>query len=273
MSNRCCFFHAVSTLYNHSSIDALDHILSETEDLVAQIQYQRQLEAPFWYALMRDGGTVVHICRNLAGYFGSTPAAMVGRCLWPFLKNAHRAGVQALFSRCAETGEAASDVFPGRYGAQLGATVCRVPWCEDQLGDLVAMAWPLRRESAWAQFAFRSFDGLRISMLLDIRGCILNIDPVIAGRLGSTPRRLIGRRVFAMFPADKAKHRWAAFQNMVWTGQAIEWIETGESGVRYDNYMLPLFDERGQVKQGLVLAREQNRVFAEARPAEMIVID
>jgi len=277
MSNQSLFFQSISTLYHHRCATVLDYLLEETEGLVAQIQYQKQIQAPFWHLLLRADGTVVQLCRNLAGYFGEAPQSMANRSLWSFLmpdqpgqaqdltRQAHDLATQVL-----ETGQAVTHIFSTRYGGQCGVVCCRVPWLQEQLGDLVALFWPLTDEEAQAAFAFRSFDGLRTSMLLDTQGHVLVIDPILAQRLGTTPQMLAGQCIFERFPPDKVRQRWVSFQDVAWTGQPREWTETGDVGVCYDNYMLPVFGRNGHVVRVLALAREHGRAFVEAQVAEQV---
>jgi hypothetical protein len=270
MSQRLTFFRAVSTLFQNQCLDALDYCLAETDDLIAQIQYQKQVDAPFWHLLLRADGTVVQICRNFAGYFGETPQSLSGRSLWQFLMPDHPGQAQVLARQALETGLAVSRVFPTRYGGEFGVVCCRVPWLQQQLGDLVAMLWPLTDEGATAAFAFRSLDGLRVIMFLDIRGHILAVDPLLAGRLGRTPRLLAGCNLFELFPPDKARRRWASFQETAWTGRPVELLEKGETGVRYDLYKVPVFGHDGHVVRVLVLAREHQRAFQEVQASSAV---
>ena len=262
MSGHSLFFHSLSTLCHHRCASALDHILAETDDLIAQIRYQKQVEAPFWHVLLSGDGTVVQICQNFAGYFGQSPAAMAGRSMWRFIKCAFQVDVQAMIWQAMETGRAVYDTFPGRYGAQLGVVICGVPWHQERLGDVACLIWPLQQEAHWASFAFQPFDGLRVGMLLDDQGRILATDSAIACRLGGIPRQVVGHSLFELYPPGIQDGRLRAFQELVFTGCAAEWIERNGCGLSYDVFKLPVFDG-GEVTQALMLVREHDRAFVD----------
>ncbi len=261
MSQRLAFFRAVSILYQNQCLDALDYCLAETDHLIAQIEYQKQVDAPFWHLLLRADGTVVQICRNFAGYFGETPQSLGGRSFWQFLMPDHPGQAQALARQVLETGLAVSGVFLPGTVASSGWCAARCPGCSSKW----ATWWPcsgclrtsvLRRRSPPAP-------------LIDCGpSCSWTSGGMSWPWIRWWPAGWVGRPgcwpgaiCSSLFPPDKARRRWASFQETAWTGQPMEYLEEGETGVRYDMYKVPVFGHDGHVARVLVLAREQHRAF------------
>lgn len=274
MSKRRIFFDAVSTLYRYRDADALHHCITETEDLIAQIRYQQQLQAPFWTIFLRADGTIVQIDRNYACYFGHLPAEMVGQPIRRYVRTPLYARVANLIDGVLDIGQTATDVFPGRCGGQMGVVACPVPWPELGMGDLVGLIWPLGCREGWFRFAFRSFDGLRAVKVLDDQGRILAVSPECAAHLGTSPDAVLGESMYDHLPPAVARHRRERMQETVWTACPGDWVDRVGSS-EFDIYKIPFLDPLGGVDRVLLLARDRSPVpvAAPSRPLSVHLIE
>jgi len=252
MSKRL-FYQSVSTLYHRGCQQAIDHILTETDELLGQIQYQLQIEAPFWTIFLSEG-RVVQTCRNCAAYFGQMPDEMTGQPVWRFMKGESLAMAKGMMDQCQTTGDAVVEVFPGRYGGRLGVVICPLGFmCEE--GDTLGLVWPLPHQQSWFQFAFRSFAGLRGFMVMDSQGHMLTVDPTIAQRMGSAPAELQGHNYFDYTTPEHGQRQRAIIREAVWTGRPSTWIGGNGAGRQYEMFQVPFF-KCGAVDRVVILGRE-----------------
>ena len=179
MSNRALFFTSLETLLAYREEHALQFLLDESAVLIRDIQSRLQISAPFWSVFLRADGTVVQICRNMAGYFGQRRRDVAGQALRSFVREDQREMARDLTAAAMESGQVQTIAIPGRYGGQMGIVCCRLPWMSDTLGDILGLIWPLCSREAQARFAFRSFEGLRGFMVLDARGQIWAVDDTV----------------------------------------------------------------------------------------------
>ena len=101
-------------------------------------------------------------------------------------------------------------------------------------------------------------------LTLNRQAIVLEIDPVVAARLGYTPQQLVGKNLYAMMPPHRRGYRWAKHMTVVTTGKPLVCQDQGEQGHLYDMLLMPVI-RNGRVEQVMVFAAER-REFVEVLP-------
>ena len=93
------------------------------------------------------------------------------------------------------------------------------------------------------------------AMLVDREGVILKINETAAQRLGKTVDAMIGTELVGHFPPDLASYRKAWGDEVVRTGQLVE-FQDERAGQIYDTHAYPVFDGQGKVRAVAVYSRD-----------------
>ncbi len=92
-------------------------------------------------------------------------------------------------------------------------------------------------------------------LLVDKTMVILAGNDTLAKRIGKNIRDIIGKAFSDMFPADVAKKREAKIKEVIKTGKLVHFIDSRD-GVIFDNYIYPVFDEKGNVEMVAIFAMD-----------------
>ncbi len=93
------------------------------------------------------------------------------------------------------------------------------------------------------------------AILLDREGCIETINAVGARRLASTPEELVGRDVFALFPAEVSARRYAMFAGVCASSKPSRMVDRHGRNF-FETDMLPVIDANGEIERIAVYAQD-----------------
>jgi len=91
--------------------------------------------------------------------------------------------------------------------------------------------------------------------LIDASGTILAINTAAARRLRAGPLQMIGRCIYDFLPADVARTRKAAGEEVIRTGRPIA-LKDERMGRYFDSVVYPVCDEAGQVTRMVVYSHD-----------------
>ncbi|MBI5938516.1 MAG: PAS domain S-box protein [Betaproteobacteria bacterium] len=103
------------------------------------------------------------------------------------------------------------------------------------------------------------------AVLMAVDGNVLAINRIGAKRLKSTPEAIVGRNVYELFPPDLAASRRQMVDQVVRGRQPLI-AEDSRHGIQFEHHLYPIFDERGQVVQIALYAKD----ITETRQAQAI---
>ncbi len=123
--------------------------------------------------------------------------------------------------------------------------------------------------------------------LIDPNGVVLAMNDAGAEMLGMTPREILGRCIYDIFPADFTKARKTQVDAICLSGKPAHY-EDFRDGYWFDNRVYPVFDEHGKVsrlvthayniteskriQESLHQSEERYRTLAEASPDLIYII-
>jgi len=106
----------------------------------------------------------------------------------------------------------------------------------------------------------------RLIFILSRQATVIDVDPVIAQRLGCTREELIGQNPYSIMAPQRRAYRWARYMEVVTSGKPLCYTDRGEQGHHYELLLMPvIYDSR--VESVLVFAAEnEHREFTEILP-------
>jgi PAS domain S-box-containing protein len=126
------------------------------------------------------------------------------------------------------------------------------------------------------QMATSLLDALRDSLILiDTDGVVLSLNTSTARILGMDPERIIGVRIWDLYPSKVAARRLDLVQAAVRSGRAVRVVDEHEGRVS-DNVVYPVVDAEGRVVRIAILERDitdQRKVEEQARIQELHLVE
>jgi PAS domain S-box-containing protein len=89
--------------------------------------------------------------------------------------------------------------------------------------------------------------------LIDTNGIVLAANETTAKRLGKNTGELIGHYVYDLIPTEAAEKRKPYIDEVIQTGNPVR-FEDVRTGIYFDNYIQPIFDDKGNVTKIAILA-------------------
>jgi PAS domain S-box-containing protein len=94
-----------------------------------------------------------------------------------------------------------------------------------------------------------------IALLVDPKGCILNVNDTLARIVGQKVEDLIGMSAWGLFPSAVSGYRQSQLAQVIDSGQPVR-LEEHRDGTWYDTVAQPVLNDRGEVMAVAIFARD-----------------
>lgn len=249
------------------------HEITNRKELEARLKENQEitrllLDATDEIALLLDSkGTILQTNRAFAQLMGQHTDQLVGKSLWEMLPadawhnwaNLHEQVFADGQPRRMEekSGDLIFDVQISPIANSSGETI-KVAVLARNISEQKLAEDIQRRDLELTKLLVDAPTDM--SIVIDTAGKLLMASDSFAQRTGRSLEDLIGMSLWTLFPPEIIRQRQAIFNEILRTGKPIRFEDQREIGdgpnVIYDAYAYPVFDERGDIVQIAVIARD-----------------